>query len=59
MNLKWQRMAKCARCGDETDLYIGEIPVCLKCEEELRPEPEREPRILPAKTVPPPREKTG
>jgi hypothetical protein len=51
-------MAKCARCGDETDLYIGEIPVCLKCEEELRPEPEREPRILPAKPSPP-REKTG
>jgi len=25
-------MANCARCGDETQLYINNTPICVKCD---------------------------
>jgi len=30
-------MEKCERCGAETELFVGGIPICLKCQEELAP----------------------
>ena len=33
-------MARCARCEAETELFVAEVPVCLKCQLELSPEPE-------------------
>jgi hypothetical protein len=26
-------MAKCSRCGNETELYDGGVPICLACVE--------------------------
>ena len=42
-------MAKCAYCDNETELYDGGSPICMKCAETKRklPAPEQElPRIL-------------
>ena len=30
-------MTKCVECGADTQLYIGGVPVCLKCQEHLSP----------------------
>jgi hypothetical protein len=30
-------MTKCVQCAADTQLYIGGIPVCLKCQEHLSP----------------------
>jgi DNA-directed RNA polymerase subunit RPC12/RpoP len=34
-------MAKCVRCGDETSLYLMDLPVCSECDEALNAEAER------------------
>jgi len=28
-------MEECVRCGAETELYVGGIPICPHCQEEL------------------------
>lgn len=28
-------MAACARCGSETELFFGGVPICLKCADKI------------------------
>jgi hypothetical protein len=30
-------MARCSKCDAETELHIGGVPVCLRCEEQFQP----------------------
>ena len=35
-------MAECAYCKTETQLYVGNVPVCLKCADDREPKPQKE-----------------
>jgi hypothetical protein len=44
-------MAKCNRCQAETELYINELPICLRCDDDINDEKREqapEPRPSPA-----------
>ena len=34
-------IAPCSRCGEDTELYLNNFPICLRCSEALEHESER------------------
>jgi hypothetical protein len=46
-------MEKCAFCGTDTELYLNNVPICLKCSEDRERSQKRPPMPPPSQQGPP------
>ena len=44
-------MAPCSRCGEDTELYLNNIPICLRCSAFLQRENEERKAMQKAKNA--------